>query len=286
MKIAETLKEKRIVKEVLAVTERIGQRKVAANAAGLSFYLFLSMIPLLILLCSLLPFTGITARELALTVTHLLPEALAPLMTSLIEEAYATRVSVFSLSCVFLLWAATKLTKALIRALNDIYGKAEKRGFVGLTLRSLALTVGLVILIGTLLLLGVRGHTAEELITGLFGLSRLHSVWSFLGKRLIAIAVCAPVFALVYVLAPYGKQKYLRQMPGAVLAAVGVSLFSLIFSVYSTGSNIYNSFYGSLAAVTLLLFYVYICFQIFLIGAVLNVYLAERGSAEAGGASS
>lgn len=276
MKIAETLKEKQIVKEILAVTDRIGQRKVAANAAGLSFYLFLSMIPLLILLCSLLPLTGITAEELAVTVTRLTPEALSPLLTSLIGEAYAARVSVFSLSCVFLLWAATKLTKALIRALNDIYGKVEKRGFVGLTLRSLALTAGLVILIGALLLLSARGRTAEELMSGLFGASRLHSVWSFLGQRLAVIAVCAPVFALVYVLAPYGRRKYARQLPGAALAAVGVTLFSLIFSVYSAGGNIYNSFYGSLAAVTLLLFYVYICFQIFLIGAVLNVHLAER----------
>lgn len=267
-----------------ALIGEIGEKKVAANAAALSFYLFLSMIPLLILLCSLLPLTGITAEELAMTVARLTPEALAPLLTSLIGEAYAARVSVFSMSCVFLLWAATKLTKALIRALNDIYGKVEKRGFAVITLRSLALTAGLVILIGALLLLGVQGHTAEELLSDLFGMSRLHSVWSFLGQRLAVTAACAPVFALVYVLAPYGRRKYRRQLPGALLTAVGVTLFSLIFSVYSAGSNIYNSFYGSLAAVTLLLFYVYICFQIFLIGAVLNVHLAERNGTACGNA--
>ncbi|MBQ6067215.1 MAG: YihY/virulence factor BrkB family protein [Clostridia bacterium] len=281
MKLVETLKENRIVKEILAVTDRIGQRKVAANAAGLSFYLFLSMIPLLILLCSLLPLTGITAEELVRSVAGLAPEALSPLLGSLIREAYAARVSVFSLSCVFLLWAATKLTKALILSLNAIYGQEEKRSFVGLTLRSLAFTAGMVLLLGTLLLLIVRRHTAEELVAGLFGALRLPGVWTSLGNRLAMIAVGAPVFALIYTVAPYGKRKYLRQLPGALAASTAATVFSLIFSVYSTGSNIYHSFYGSLTAVALLLFFVYICFRIFLVGAVLNAHLAERGSTDA-----
>ena len=277
MKLVETLKHNRIVNEILTVTGQIGKRKVAANAAGLSFYLFLSMIPLLILLCSLLPYTGVTARELTDVVTRLTPEALNGLLTSLIVEAYASRVSVFSLSCVFLLWSATKLSKALIRALNEIYGQEEQRGFFSLTLRSVAFTAALVLLIGTLLLVTVRGHTAEELLDGLLEKTELSGVWSAIGKRLAAVAVCAPLFALLYTVVPYGKRNYLRQLPGALAAAAAVTLFSLVFSVYSAGSNIYNSFYGSLTAVALLLFYVYICFQLLLIGGVLNAYIAGCG---------
>ena len=276
MKLVETLKHNRIVDKVLTVAGRIGKRKVAANAAGLSFYLFLSMIPLLILLCSLLPYTGVTAQELSEVVTRLTPEAINGLLTSLIEEAYASRVSVFSFSCVFLLWAANKLAKALIRTLNEIYGQEEKRGFVGLTLRSVAFTAGLVLLLCTLLLVTVRGHTAEELLAALPDNARLSGIWAAVRSRLAAVAVCTPVFALVYTAAPFGKRSYIRQLPGALFAAVAVTVFSLIFSVYSAGSNIYNSFYGSLTAVALLLFYVYICFQLVLIGAVLNAHLDQR----------
>ena len=277
MKLAQKLKSAPVLKEIPAVCSLIGKRKVAANAAGLSFYLFLSMIPLLILLCSLLPYTGVTARELTDVVTRLTPDALNGLLTSLIVEAYASRVSVFSLSCVFLLWSATKLSKALIRALNEIYGQEEQRGFISLTLRSVAFTAALVLLIVVLLLAIVRGHTAEELLDRLLEKTELSGVWSAIGKRLAAVAVCAPLFALLYTAVPYGKRNYLRQLPGAMAAAAAVTLFSLVFSVYSAGSNIYNSFYGSLTAVALLLFYVYICFQLLLIGGVLNAYIAGRG---------
>ena len=100
--------------------------------------------------------------------------------------------------------------------------------------------------------------------------------WANVGKYLVSIALLTLVFALVYKLAPAGKRRYAGQLPGAAGAAVGVSVFTFFFSLYGSGSNLYNSFYGSLTSVSLFLLWVYMCIQIFLTGGVLNVHLAEK----------
>ena len=272
----ESVRRSRLYREGAAFADRAAKANPAATAAGLTFYLFLSLIPLLILLCSLLPYTGVTAQQLTAAVTRLTPEAINGLLTLLIEEAYASRVAIFSASCVFLLWAANKLTTALLRAMDEVYGQKEKRGYASLLLRSVLLTLALVLATGVLLLIEVRGMSAEKLFSAVFSAPAPPGKWTPTGIRLAAAAVCAPIFAVIYKFAPSGRRRFVKQLPGALFSAAAVVLFSLVFSVYSAGSNIYNSFYGSLTAVALLLFYVYICFQLFLYGGLLNAHLADR----------
>jgi membrane protein len=53
----------------------------------------------------------------------------------------------FALGLGVALWSANAGMKALIDALNVIYGEKEKRGFIKLNLQSLALTVGSAVVI-------------------------------------------------------------------------------------------------------------------------------------------
>ena len=69
---------------VFAVIGEIGRQKVAANAAALSFYLFLAIIPLFTLLCSLLPSTGIQTAELAEALRRVTPEAVHGLVDAIV----------------------------------------------------------------------------------------------------------------------------------------------------------------------------------------------------------
>lgn len=263
-------------REILALTGRIGQNRIAANAAGLVFYLFISMIPLFILLCSVLPFTGISADALTAAINHVTPEVVHGLIGSLIGEAYAVRISVFSTSCIFLLWAAAKLMKALIGVLDAVYGKTGQRGYFAVVARSLLYTLGFLAAFGAVLVVYVKGHTLEEIVGMTSALQQFFGRWANVGKYLVSIALLTLVFALIYKLAPAGKRKYARQIPGAAAAAVGVSVFTFFFSLYGSGSNLYNSFYGSLASVALFLLWMYTCIQIFLIGGVVNHHLEEK----------
>ena len=263
-------------KEILDILGLIGRNKVAAKAAALSFYLFLAMIPLFTLLCSLLPFTGISAVELTQAIWRVTPEAVHALVDSVVQSAYSARVSVFSVSCIVLLWSSAKLMKALIHALDAIYGKEGVRGYFAVTVRSLLYTLGLILVAGALLFFYVKGHSLEEFMALTLALTQFFGRWAAVGRFLCLGALLALLFALIYQLAPAGRRRYAGQLPGALFSSVGVSLFTLFFSFYSSGSNLYNSFYGSLTGVAFLLVWVYACFQIFLIGGILNRWLEEK----------
>ena len=79
------------------------------------------------------------------------------------------------------------------------------------------------------------------------------------------------VFALTYTYVPNKKLKMKYQIPGAVFSAVGWNLFSYGFAVYVDSFN-GMSIYGSLSTIVIMMFWLYCCIYILLIGANLNRY--------------
>lgn len=272
----ERLRQTKVGGAILALLGEIGEQKIASKSAALSFYLFLALIPLFTLLCSLLPLTGIGTAELTEALIRITPAGVHGLVDSMVEAAYSARVSVFSVSCVVLLWSSAKLMKALIHALDEIYGKEGVRGYFAVTARSLLYTLGLIVVLVALLFFYVKGHSLNEIVRLAAALGQFFGRWAAVGRYFCSGVLLTLLFALIYQLAPAGRRSYVRQLPGALFTAVGVSVFTLCFSVYSNGSNLYNSFYGSLTSVAFLLVWVYACFQIGLIGGVLNRRLADR----------
>ena len=270
------IEQTRVGGAVFSLIDRTGQQKIAFKAAGLSFYLFLSLIPLFTLLCSLLPFSGIRSVELTEALCSITPGVVHGLVDAVVQAAYSSRVSVFSVSCVVLLWSSAKLMKATIHALDAIYGKAGTRGYFAVTARSLLYTLGLIVVLAALLFFYIKGHSLNEFVALTMALGQFFGRWAAVGRYLFYCSLLMLLFALIYQLAPAGRRKYVRQFPGAAFTAVGISVFTLFFSVYSSGSNVYNSFYGSLTSVAFLLVWVYACFQIFLIGGILNAYAEQK----------
>ena len=64
--------------------------------------------------------------------------------------------------------------------------------------------------------------------------------------------------------------KFRSVLPGAALAAAGWLGFSFFYSLYIDNFADYTLVYGSLAAVVLLMLWLYFCMNIFLFGAQLN----------------
>ena len=273
------LKATRVGAALFAVSAEFGRQKITLNAAALSFYLFFSIIPFFTLMCSLLPYTGITADALSQALQRVTPFTIHTLIDSIVQSAYAARVSVFSVSCAVLLWSSAKLMKALLRALDAIYGLEGVRGSFTTTAFALLYTLGLIALLVALLFFYVKGHSLEEIAAITGSVKRFFGRWTALGSILCSAAPFTLLFALVYRFGPTGERSYLRQLPGAAFASVGIAAFTAGFSIYSSGGNVYNSFYGSLTAVALLLTWIYACCQIFLIGAVLNARRAARRTA-------
>ena len=68
--------------------KHMGRKNISAYAASTAFFIFLSLIPALMLLCSLLPYTPITEANLMTVAKDISPDAVNPLLVNVITEVY------------------------------------------------------------------------------------------------------------------------------------------------------------------------------------------------------
>jgi membrane protein len=261
---------------IFSLTDEIGRSKIGRNASSISFYAFISMIPLFILLCAQLPFTGISENELQDAIVNITPDAVHELVALVVTEAYTARKAIFSVSAVFLLWASSKAMLSVIQSLDMVYDVKERRPYISMIGFALLYTVAALVIVGGLLVVFARGHSIEDIISTAFPTKAMFEAWAKRGHNILSLIVLTAVFALIYRFAPSGKRKLVHQLPGALFAAVGTSVFSIFFAIYNNRGNIYKSFYGSLTVNAVFLIWVYFSISIILIGGVINKHYEEQ----------
>ena len=274
-KLWQRLDRIQVFHESFTFASEMGKRSVGTNAACISFYFFISIIPFSILLCSQLPFTGITRDALINAAIQLTPDSIDGLVSSIITEAYTSRVGLFSVSLLVLLWSSSKVVTAMIRSLDTIYHEDDRRNYFVITGKSLMYTAVLLVGAGAVLLISSRRQTAEEFLLNLFPSQKVAQTVSEHWHHLLILLLSVLFFALLYTVFPAGKRQYVYQLPGALFAGLGMALFSGFFAFYNSRRNVYQSFYGSLASIAIFLMWLYACVNIFLLGAVLNAHYAD-----------
>lgn len=280
MKLAEKIDDLRaknkIAELVFSFVDELGRSKIGRNASSISFYAFISMIPLFILLCAQLPFTGISENELESAIINITPEAVHELVALVVSEAYSARRAIFSVSAIFLLWASSKAMLAVIQSLDMVYDVKERRSYISMVAFALIYTAAALVIVGGVLVIYTRGHSVEEVISTAFPTKEMFEAWAKQGHNLLSLLMLTVFFALVYRFAPSGKRKFIYQLPGALFAAIGTSVFSIYFAIYNNRGNIYKSFYGSLAVNAVLLIWIYSSISIILIGGVINKHYEQQ----------
>ncbi len=274
--LIERIKKNIVVTESITFASAMGEKNLSTNAASITFFFFISIIPIFILLCSMLPFTGISEAELTQAITGLTPKAINDLVESLISEAYSSKMGIFSISVVFLLWSSSKGMLALVRSLDFIYDEDDNRSYISMVGYSVLYTILLIALAGLLLLLYTKERSADDILLAAFSTK---SIFRSLAEKIYSINVIATVMVLcvvMYKFVPAGKRRLLYQIPGAMFSGAAIAAFSAIFAIYNDGSNIYKSFYGSLTSIAIFLIWMYSCFNIILMGAVINTHFRNR----------
>src|ERR687891_453209 len=84
------------------------------------------------------------------------------------------------------------------------------------------------------------------------------------------------VLSVVYHFGPNARQHYRSVVPGAALSVVLWAISSVGFSIYLANFADYGVTYGSLGAAVGLLFYLYLCASVVLVGAELNASIYHR----------
>lgn len=257
------------------------KQNISAHAASIAFFFFLSIVPMLMVLCMIIPYTPLTEENLVETVADIIPDKVEPLVESLIAEVYDKSAGSLSIAVIATLWSAAKGVMALMHGLNAVNGVEEKRNYFMVRGIACLYTVVMLVVVILSLFLNVFGNQLVNL--ALHRIPQLQKLVAFVMhfRFLVVWAVLTLLFAAIYAYVPDDKLKLKEQVPGATFAAVVWSIFSWGFSIYVDYSNSYG-IYGSLAIIIIILLWMYFCMYIIMVGAYLNRYFKPVNQVLAG----
>src|SRR5215213_2483257 len=168
------------------------------------------------------------------------------------------------------LWSVSAVARTLTEAFNVAYQVTETRRWWIQLLLSVAFgpILALVVIVSVaLMLIGPQlvGSIAEvvnldEVFVRLWGWMRFP----------VALLLLAVVLSVVYRFGPNARQRIRSVVPGAALSVVLWAISSVGFSFYLANFANYGVTYGSIGAAVGLLFYLYLCASVVLLGAELN----------------
>jgi len=247
---------------------------VGLVAAGVAFYGFLALIPLLGLIVMVY---GLAAEPQTVVsnmraLTDILPNNVALFigeqLLSAVETAKETKGLGILIALAFAFYGGSNGAGAIITALNIAYQEKEKRSLTRFYLIALVMT--LLAVVFAILALAATAAIAylEEF------LPEASSVTVAASKAAAYVAllfIAAGIAATLYRFAPSREDARWEWItPGSMFTAMTWLLLTLAFGYYVTNVADYNATYGSLGAVIALLTWMYLSAYVFVIGAELN----------------
>lgn len=265
-----------LIGKTVALGRRISGFRVPLYAANASFFMIMAVFPALLLLLGLLRYTPLEVERLGEMLAGFLPDALLESAEELILLTYdnTDRVTL-GLSLVTTLWSSGKGMYGIIRGLNAVYEREEKRGYFRIRLISVIYTIVFLILLVLTLGLHVFGTKLLVLIH-----RATHPFFIFLlgiiDLRFILLLILQTgIFLLLYMMLPNGGNRFLDSLPGALLASSGWLIFSDMYSIYVEHFATLSNIYGSVYAVALSMLWLYFCMAIVFYGGALNRLLMD-----------
>ena len=259
----------------------IGFHSVGLLAAGVAFYGFLALTPLILSTVMIYGLVGDleTVRANMATLTELVPPEAALLIEEQLVAAVTTASGVTGLALVvslsLALYGAQRAASGLIGALNIINGEHETRNFLKLTLLSMLLTLATVLiavagLVSASLFAIVETALGDTLGSATTALIKV-ATW------LAAFLFGSLGFAVIMRFGPDRRPAKWRWLtPGSLLATLLWVAVSFGFSLYVAYISDYNATYGSLAAIVVFLMWLFLSAFAVLLGALLNVEIERQ----------
>lgn len=250
---------------------QMSKKNISSYAASMSFFLFLSMIPLLMALCAVLPYTTLTEENLINAITQFTPNAMDNMVVSVVSDVYERSAGTITVYAIVTIWSAAKAMLAMIRGLNAVFDFEERRNYFMLRFIACIYTVIMLIAMILALFVMVFGNVIVDVL--LTDIPPLHVVVQFIMhfRFLFSWAVLTLAFGLIYAFIPNNKLRFKAQLPGAAFSAVMWSGASYAFSIYVDHLSGFGT-YGNLTTVVIMMLWFYLLMYILLIGAHINRY--------------
>lgn len=247
------------------------EKNISSFSASTAFFFFISLVPMLILVCTIIPYTPLTEENLIKAITDIMPESVDGLVAIVVADVYEKSVGLIWFVAIAMVWSAGKGVLALMRGLNAVNDVKEERNYFYVRVVASFYTIVMLIIMILSLFIMVFGNVLIEVV--LQYIPQLKYLLELLSpfRFLLVWFVLTILFTCVYAYVPNKKLRFKEQIPGAIFSAVVWSFFSWGFSLYVDSPGTFGT-YGSMSIIVIVMLWLYFCIYIIMIGAHLNRY--------------
>ncbi|HIX69459.1 MULTISPECIES: YihY/virulence factor BrkB family protein [Enterococcus] len=277
--IAKLKKHQKLMRLLEIAKKRFSDAELGNSSIVVSYYLLLSLFPLLLAVGNLLPFLHIDPDTVLPYIQEIIPAEIfsfiGPAITNLLTESSG---GVLSISALAALWSASQSINALQGALNKSYGVAGRPNFIVSRLVSVLIIILLLMgIIGITLILGVGKSILDALqpvvgipdeVIGLFQTVK----WP---ATIVALLI---IMTIIYWLVPNAKVTFPSAFPGAVVATIGWMILGQVFGLYTRFFAAKVSGYQIIGSFIVLMLWLNFAATIVLVGGIVNAIIAAYRS--------
>lgn len=266
---------------ITTVQSRIFDRhKLTTNAAAISFFFLLSIVPLLFIVISILG-SFVQSPEEAETfivdfISNRVPLSARQFILDLVVQSnlinnvkslLENKGWVGIISIASLLWTSSGAFAAVEDAMSTIFGVKGRNYFV-----SRLVEMGMVLIIGSIFLLSNMFNAILQMLKDskaeLFGIdfSNLPYLWEWV-TLVMPVTLTVTMFFVIYKILPRTYIYKRAALLGSAVAGILLELSIRGFAYYVQNFAKYSVFYGSVAGVVITIFSIYLSSIILLIGA-------------------
>lgn len=256
----------------------VGEKNISLVAAGVAFFLMLSLFPgiaALITLLGLISDPAVVVAQLE-EMRPLMPNDVYEILNGQVVSLVTTSTDKLGwaglLSVSLALWSTRAGVGAMISGLNSVYSERD-RNTAKHYFRALMLTLAL-IAVGVVAFLSL---VVIPVVLAFFPLGIVGTLFVESLRWIVAIVVLLVGIGLLYRYGPNRRAARLQWLSiGAVVAVVFWAILSIGFSYYVANFGNYNQVYGSIGAVIAMLIWLWITSFLVLFGAALNAQIELR----------
>ena len=252
-------KLKKPVTAVASVFDMIGKKKVAVYAAASDYFLFMSLVPILMLLVSLIRFLPFSQADVLEIFADAVPASVYDVIRTIVESIYRSGGGVITVSILLTLFSASGAMRAIMKGLDAVYEVERRenvlvffaRAYVYMLILIVIIILSLAVMVYGGVLLGWLHSTLPNsaFVEGLFSLTKYM-------RYLLVLAILTLSFILLYRWVPAGEHHSVCQWPGALFCAVAWAVFSWVFSLYVSVSDKFGA-YGYIGTIMVAMMWMY-----------------------------
>jgi membrane protein len=276
-----TLSRRRLIDFARDLWREIQDDHVLDGAAVLAYFFLLAVFPGMIFILSLLPSLAIPHLQQAiLDLLHqVLPQQSANLFEVTIRYvAFEGTKGLLTFGLVVTLFSASTGVYAIMTQLNVIYDVKDRRPFWKVRGTAVLLMLLFFLLaIGSLSLV-IFGGVVQSWVASIIGWSQPLLIFFATLRWIILAAALLLALAVTYWFGPDANLNFRFITPGNVVAATLIALASIGFRFYVSRFGDYSATYGNLAAMIILMVWMYMAGMALLVGGEINAILHPHKS--------